>query len=444
MHTESSHRFERGVDPSDVDDVLGRTAELLVAWCGGTAGERTRLVGPGVPARAPATLRKARMDALLGVEVDFGEARAILERLGLRVVGGSVEAGELSLVPPHHRPDLAMEADCIEEVIRVHGIPQAPRAKHDIGARVTRAAIEVGLSQALVFGFTSDAALAAVGAPASHLRLLNPLTEDRSVMRTSLLPGLLEAVTRARRHNVDDARLFAVGARFLPDSTGARTPREVSSFAAVIAGRRDAVLAKPEPIDVWDAKGVALAIVQRATGRRAEATPQPADARSPHLHPRAAAHVVLDGQVVGSFGLLHPEVASKLDLTGPCAVVELCLETLGGLGVKIPRFRPIPALPAATRDLAVVVHDAVPAGQVERAIAEVGGELVESVELFDLFRGASIPEEHRSLAFHVVYRDPKAATRPDEARTLTDAEVDQRHAAVVQAVGERFGAHLRA
>ena len=134
----------------------------------------------------------------------------------------------------------------------------------------------------------------------------------------------------------------------------------------------------------------------------------------------------------------------KRQLDDGALVLELDLDALEALGAAIPKFRPIPALPAATRDLALVVHDGVPAGDVAQAIRAAAGELCESVEIFDLFRGANMPAEHRSLAFHVVYRDPLAATRPQQARTLTDAEVDQRHAAVIGAVGERFGATLRA
>jgi phenylalanyl-tRNA synthetase beta chain len=143
-------------------------------------------------------------------------------------------------------------------------------------------------------------------------------------------------------------------------------------------------------------------------------------------------------------GPLHPAVVQALDLGEGALVVELDVDALEALGAAVPRYRPIPALPAATRDLALVVHDAVPAGDVERAIREAGGELCESVRVFDVFHGGALPADHRSLAFHVVYRDPAAATKPAEARTLTDAEVDARHATVVKTVGERFGATLRA
>jgi phenylalanyl-tRNA synthetase beta chain len=124
-------------------------------------------------------------------------------------------------------------------------------------------------------------------------------------------------------------------------------------------------------------------------------------------------------------------------------VVELDLRELDRLGIRLPQYRPVPGLPAATRDIALVVPDDVSAGAVGDAIREAAGELCESIELFDLFRGGNVPPEYRSLAFHVVYRDPKAATDPDAARTLTDEEVDKRHAAVIDSVRQKFGAVLR-
>ena len=452
MHTESSHRFERGVDPGDIVDVLAETSALLESLASGRASGDTVMVGPGVPPAAPIPLRRDKLDGLLGIAVPMTEAKAILERLGCREVSGGSDPDALSFLAPSHRPDLTIEADLIEEVVRVYGIdrvrpvvpsirPQTPRTNRDLTARVVRAAIEVGLSQTLTFGFTNENALELLGAPPSGFKLMNPLTDDRSVMRTSLLPGLFDALRRARRHGVQKARLFATGARFL---SGGPAPlaREAKSFAAVIAGTRDAVLSKAEPIDVYDAKGIALEIVARATGR--DATVRAAgDRRTPVYHPRAAGELCLGDVVVGAFGMLHPELEKKAELDGTAAVIELDLEALAEIGAQPPRYKPIPSLPAATRDIALVVSDDVLAGDVAGAIRKSGGDLVESVELFDLFRGGSIQKDHRSLAFHVVYRDPKAATDPDNARTLTDVEVDERHKAVLAEVNQRFGATLR-
>jgi phenylalanyl-tRNA synthetase beta chain len=243
---------------------------------------------------------------------------------------------------------------------------------------------------------------------------------------------------------VSDVRLFTVGARFVEPFAADGLPAEVSSFAAVIAGYRHGMLEKPAEVDVFDAKGVTEAIVERATGRAATILAQTHENRATFLHPRGAASVFVDDKSVGCFGPLHPDVADLLDLGGACVVIDLDVDALREAGLRVPQFTPIPVLPPATRDIALVVHDDVTAGSVGAAIRDAGGSLCESVELFDLFRGGQVPSDHRSLAFHVVYRDPRAATDPDSAKTLTDEEVDKRHEAVVAAVQEKFGAVLRA
>jgi phenylalanyl-tRNA synthetase beta chain len=272
-------------------------------------------------------------------------------------------------------------------------------------------------------------------------------------MRTSLLPGLLSALARARRHNEPDVRMFAVGARWLPrgESSPALAfdedrdlPDEVPSFAAVIAGSRYRALEKPAAVDVYDAKGIAAELVERVTLRATRHEQQPADRRLSYLHPRGAGDVFAGDVHVGTFGPLHPDVADAFDLGGPAFVIELDLRSLERASLRVPRFSPIPVLPAATRDLALVVPERVTAGEVMGAIRDAAGGLCEDVEVFDVFRGGSIPSDHKSLAFHVVYRDPRAAADPDKAKTLTDEEVDAKNQAVLAAVSQRFGAVLRA
>ncbi len=380
LHTESSHRFERGVDPGDLPDVLAHAASLLTALAGGKAVAGTILAGVPLATAAPIRLRSARLDALLGVAVPFAEATGILERLGFAVtLDGS--GAEAVVVPPTHRPDVAGEADLVEEVLRIRGVdtvptvlpaiqPQPPRRTGETEARVRRAAMEVGLSEAVTFGFVSPKDIAALGLPSAPVTLQNPLGEERSAMRNSLLPGLLDALRRARRHGVSDVRLFTVGARFVAPFDASGLPDEVPSFAAVVAGHRRAVLEKPVEVDVYDAKGIAVAIAERVTGRPATVAAQPLEGRATFLHPRGAASVIVDGAEVGCFGPIHPDVADLLDLGGPCIVVTLDVRALGALGFRIPRFSPIPGLPPATRDIALVVHDDVAAGTVGAAIRE--------------------------------------------------------------------------
>lgn len=221
-------------------------------------------------------------------------------------------------------------------------------------------------------------------------------------------------------------------------------PDEHPTFAAVIAGHRRAALQKPVEVDVYDAKGIVTEIAERALRRKVHVRHQSAEQRAPYLHPRAAGEVLVGDVVIGGFGPLHPEVVERLDLGGPCVVCGLDLRAMEQIGVTLPRLQAIPVLPAATRDISLVVHDDITAGAVADAIREAAAELCESVELFDLFRGEAIAADHRSLAYHVVYRDPKAASDPEKARTLTDEEVDRKHATVVAAVSQRFGAVLRA
>ena len=488
LSSESSFRFERGVDPEALPRVMARGRALLSELGHGAAVSDTILAGVPFAPRRRVALRPARLNALLGLEVPRAEAVAILARLGFEVAGaGGASAAAASdphapieAVVPSHRPDIEREVDLIEEVMRLRGIdaiptrarplePRVGRSTPDTKARLRTEAIALGLSETVTYGFVSPADLEALGAPKPAVVLLNPLREERSVMRTSLLPGLLEVVRRARRHGVSDVRVFSIGACFLapgpvlPAAPAAAVgpaearplskppplpatpllPCEAPWLAVALCGTRTVGLSKPEPVDVYDAKGLAIELVERVTRQHAELRPQPPASRSSHLHPRAAADVWLAGSVVGRLGPLHPEVGDKLDLGGEVIVIELDIDAIARAGRRTPSYQPIPGLPAATRDIALVVPEAVTAGQIAQEIAEAAGELCESVELFDLYRGANLPAEHRSLAFHIIYRDPKAATDPDHARTLTDQEVDERHRSVVAELGRKLGAQLR-
>jgi phenylalanyl-tRNA synthetase beta chain len=259
-----------------------------------------------------------------------------------------------------------------------------------------------------------------------------------------MLPGLLDAVRRAWRAGETEMRLFSIGNTFAEPVDARGLPRELATLAAVLAGSRRGYLSKPEKFDVYDAKGVAVEVAERVSGRGAGVRSQTGEGRARHLHPRGAGDVFVDERRIGQFGPLHPDVlkAWDLEMAGVVAV-ELDLTELHGVRREGVRYAPVPRLPAATRDIALVVRDEVTAGDVERVIRAAAGELCESVQIFDVFRGGSLPAGHRSLAFHVVYRDPRAATALGEARTLTDREVDERHAAVVAKANAELGATLR-
>ena len=446
LHTDSSHRFERGVDPGDTRDVLLRAVSLLTELAGGIAvrGEIHVTSGPVKP--VVAKLRAKRLDQLLGVHVPWGEAMDILGRLGCIV--RATNEGEAEVAVPSHRPDITREVDLIEEVARVRGMDAIPvtlprvrptreDAPRETSSRRARAAgVELGLSEAVTYSFVSRKALENLGAAAPAVILKNPLTIEQEVMRTSLLPGLLDALSHARRHGERDVRLFTIGSIFLGHGGPSGLPEERLLFAAILAGDRVAYLGKADPVDPWDAKGLAEGFAQRMTGEACATTERFAPCDLPaHLHPRGAARVTVKGADVGSFGPLHPDVVVRFDLGGGAVVVEMDLAALREAERPAPRYAPIPRFPASIRDLALVVHDAVPAGEVRDAVRHAAGTLATEVTIFDRFVGGTIPEAHRSLAFRIVYRA--------DDRTLTDVEVDAQHAKAVAEVGKRFGATLR-
>jgi phenylalanyl-tRNA synthetase beta chain len=443
LHTESSHRFERGVDWGDVRVVLARAAASISTLAGATAITPARVVEAKPLSRRTVALRQERLRALLGTAVAHEDTIRVLKRLGF-TRRGSDSAADL-WEAPSFRPDVSREVDLIEEVGRVRGYDAIPttlprvRASRDAGPRqaiarrAREAAVAAGLSEAVTHAFVSPRELEAVGAPSATVKLLNPLTDERSVMRTSLLPGLLRVLEQARRHGERDARLFTVGALFL--SAGASLPDERLGLTVVVAGERKAWLSKPERVDVWDAKGIAEDLVFRLLRRQTSVLFARENERPKALHPRGAAWILADGARIGHLGPLHPDVADTFEIDDTPMVVEIDLAAAHALGPSPLRFEALPRFPAVARDLAIVVRDEVPAGEVEQAAREVAAGMAERVTLFDRFVGGSIPAGHASLALHVVYR---AADR-----TLTDAEVDERHAHVVAALASRFGATLR-
>jgi phenylalanyl-tRNA synthetase beta chain len=452
LHSEASHRFERGTDPHGVPMVLAHAASLLTNIAGGSAVSGTILAGVAPAPNKVITLRRPKMVSLLGLDIPMDRACSILERLGCEVLRSSETPDEVKVTAPSFRPDIGREEDVIEEVMRVNGIdnvpttpravlPKSGRSVPDVRSVARRVAAELGLSEALTYGFVAPWELDALAAPPPVVKLKNPLTEERSVMRTSLLPGLLEALKRSRRHGVGDVRLFAAGRTFLAAEEGP-LPLESLRLAAVIAGERRNGLDKPQPLDVYDAKGLAVELAERIG--RADCDVRGLGKEAPsHLHPRGAGELLVAGESVGTFGPLHPDVIERFDLGGDALVVELSLDVLDGFSREVPQYRPVPVLPAVSRDLAVLVDEAVIAGDLEATIRSSAGELCESVELFDRFAGKGVPDGQVSLAYHLIYRDPKAATAPDKARTLTDDEVDALYAKVVKAVASAHGATVR-
>lgn len=440
IHTEASHRFERGVDPSDIEAVLASSAMWLSKLANAKIASGTVHAQGGVRFPKPLRLRSSRIRSILGVDIPWAESIAVLTRLGCKILRDSGAIAEVE--PPSHRPDLTREIDLIEEVIRVRGMDAIPetlpaiRASQHVGgvesflARVRHAAVECGLSESIVLGMTSDEVLSKAHAAPATVRLKNPLSERGAVMRTSMLPGLLECAALARRHEVRDARIFATGPTFF--AQGKELPHEKLVFSMLLIGHAETHLSKPRMFDVWDAKGIAEHLLKRIGNWTITFSRRMHDAQ---LHPRGGATLSIGGTEVGKLGPVHPDLTDAFELHEGVIALELDLDVLRGLTPVPTRFAALPKFPANARDLAVVVPEGIPAGDIGDAIAKAAGALAHRVALFDRFTGEHIGSGKVSLAFRVEYRS--------EAKTLTDAEVEARHMAVVTEISTRFGAEVR-
>ena len=417
LRTEASIRFERGADPDGVAAPAARAAELLAQVAGGRIARGTIDVYPKPIARRPIRLRAARARALLGIEEDT-------ETMGsrLRALGCSVEVSRTALraIPPGWRPDLKIEEDLIEEVARLHGydriperLPQGARSgaltESQRRRRLARALLlGAGLSEAQTLSLLPPSVAARLGLDDAAV-VSNPLSEEESVLRTSLIPGLLLAAHRNVARRVLPVRLFEIGTVFRRDGEGVH---EELRAAWVMCGPAERAWHSTERgMDFFDGKGVLEAFLDGLGVREWSIE---AGAAVPFAHPARSATVIA-GDAIGFVAEAHARLAASFDLPGRVVLAELAL---GGLlaerpGVPAPA---IPRFPAAGRDVAIVVPDGVSSAEVERTVRRAAGPLLESVSLFDLYRGEPIPEGYVSLAFSLTLRDAE--------RTLTDADAD--------------------
>ncbi len=451
--SEAAARFEKWVDPEGCRAAADRACALLAELAGGVVLEGAVDVYPRPAAPRLVRARPARINALLGTDLPAEEMAGIFRRLGFEVRPEAAD-GEMTVVIPTRRPDIEGEHDLAEEVARLYGydrvpvtLPRSPAAPAPL-ARARRLAEEVrrlclaaGLHEVMTYSFHDPALFDRLGLPAGDGRrraipLANPLTADQGVLRTSLLPLLLEVAATNVRRRQEDVAIFEVGRVYLARSLPlAELPEERLALAALATGRvrPNGWWGTGEEADFFYLKGVAEALLERlgvdeVAFRRAQ---------PPGYHPGRTAEIALvgTGEVLGVVGEVHPQVASAWDLPGRVVALELDAERLFELARPVHAYRPLPRYPAVSRDLAVAVRAEVPAERVRQTIVTAAGPLLESVRLFDLYAGPGVPAGWRSLAYSLVYR---AADR-----TLTDAKVEEVHDRVRRALVEELGAELR-
>lgn len=443
LHTDASHRYERGVDPALQPRAMERATALLVDICGGQPGpiiDVTTAAAMATPATI--TLRRKTLDRLIGHVIPDEDVSDILSRLGCQV--RRTVAGWLAQAPSW-RFDMAIEEDLIEEVARIYGydaIPNVPvRANlvmpyHREAAlplsRVKMLLVDRGYLEAITYSFVDPKNQALLHPQQAPLMLPNPISRDMSAMRLSLWTSLLDAVVYNQNRQQQRIRLFESGLRFVPDNSADLRIRQDLMLAGVIAGPRydEHWDQERQPADFYDAKGDLEAILE-LTGKLNDIEFRAH--QHPALHPGQSAAFYLKNELVGFIGVIHPELEAKLNLNGRTQVFELLWEKVAER--TVPEANDISRFPANRRDISVVVADDVAAADIIAECKKVGANQLVGVNLFDVYRGRGVAEGFKSLALSLILQDT--------ARTLEEEEISATVARCVATLKLRFQAFLR-
>ncbi len=441
LRTEAVARFERGVDPALPPIASARATDLIVALGGGTAVGELVDDHPGVAAPRVVSLPVGEVERLLGIRLLAAEIGGLLRRLGFGVAGGD----PLQVTVPSYRPDVSRPADLVEEVARLHGLDAIPSTlPHGPAAglphwerrrRLLRATmIGAGYSEILSFDFLGQDRLERLRLAADDprlrpLRVRNPLNDEQGALRTTLLPGLFDALrTNVARH-LDDPALFEIGTVFL-QAPGEPIPDQPAHLGFAAIGSQPGASWQPRTArDAFDATGL-VETLAAATGIALRVEP----ATEPGFHPGRCARVIAGTRRVGVVGEVHPEVAAAWDLSGRVVAGELAvapfLEPTPRSDFAVPS-----GLPPVVFDLAFDIAREVSAGALTAAIREGAGSLLEEASVFDVFTGPPLDPGRKSAAVRLVFRHPE--------RTMTDDDMIPLRAAIVARVGDLVGGKLR-
>jgi len=447
MRSESSLRFEKGIDIGGCVRAVDRAAQLIREMGAGDVVAGTIDNYPAPAEARTIVLRPERACHILGDHIPSGEAVAILKSLQFKVR----EDGEKLLVTvPTHRVDVGLEIDLIEELARMHGydrlpvtLPHGPTThgvktpEQSFTARVRDAMVGAGLCEVVTYSFTSPRVLDLLGLPEDSplrdvVRLQNPLSEEHSVMRTVMLPGLLEILVRNSNRRVQDASIFEIGRVFYPRGAG-RQPEERPVLAAAAMGKTAGVWnSPPVPVDFYTLKGVLESLFEQV--RAGDVSFSAGEV--PCYHPGRTAVLEAGGRHLGVVGELHPDVQERLELPVRVVAFEIDLAELFAASGRSVQYKPLPRFPGVDRDIAVLVKMNLPAEEIRKSIQGAGGSLLRSVALFDVYTGEQVPGDRKSMAFALRFQAGD--------RTLTDAEVNERMEAIAGNLSKAFGAEIRA
>lgn len=429
LHTDASHRYERGIDPTLQHDAIERATELLLAIVGGQAGPVVEAKSDAdIPQTKDVSLRRKMLDSRIGHHIEDEQVSEILTRLGFTVnTTGEGVAKVWQVTVPAYRFDIKIEVDLIEEVARIFGynnIPNiAPKATLKMCEQkeanlslssLKQALVNRDYQEAITYSFVDPKVQALLHPGQEVMTLPHPISSEMSVMRLSLWTGLLQSMVYNQNRQQGRVRLFETGLRFVPDENAENGVRQENMLAGVISGQRvdEHWSMEKAATDFYDIKGdveALLALTCDAQGY--EFSKAEFDA----LHPGQTAKITKNGVFVGCVGTLHPELERKLGLNGRTLIFELLLSEV--LVQKIPEATDISRFPANRRDLAIVVKEDVDAKKVLQLIEKVGGNYLIDLNLFDVYQGQGIDDGFKSLAIALVLQD---TSKTLEEKDITD------------------------
>ena len=441
LSTEASMRFERGTDFDATVYALDRAAELILQVGGGSVAKGVLDAYPRKLTEPALRLRPRRVNKLLGTALKGSRMREILSGLGCQVHD---EDGDLTVRVPSFRPDLTREIDLVEEVARIHGynnienreVVAGPlsvvRDPSDRLKRTTRRMlVALGFTEVVTNSLVSSEASERFGLERPRVLLSNPLSEDASALRLSLLPNLLEVAARNLNFKIENIRIFEIGKIFLQTGDGAVSER--LQMGGLMAGYRDqpAWGTRPAEVDFFDVRGVLECYLEQVLDRKFSVR----NIQTSIYKPGSSAQILVDGDPIGTFGELWSEILSKLDIKTPAFAFLLDFDLLLKYWRTSRQVRPSPRYPAVERDIALVLRDEVPAEAIVEAIRATDPPLIETAVPFDLYRGDQVPEGHKSLALSLKFRSPE--------RTLREEEVDELCQRILARLARNFRARLR-
>ncbi len=439
LHTDSSHRFERGVDPALPARALTRALNLLQSIAGGKVTEWVT-AGQSASAQQPSIqLRRSRVTQLLGTEIEDSFISQLLGRLGCQVTVG---ADGWLVTPPSYRFDLTIEVDLIEEIARVYGynnlaINQAamplnlkPLPESEQELHVLRMAlIGRGYHEVISYSFVEESAVKQLSPEIPYVQIKNPISEDMSTMRTSLFPGLLGVLSYNQKRQQSRVRVFETGLVF---SLEAGQMQQVPVIGGLIFGQVEPVSwqGNSRKVDFYDLKGDVEALLAMS---HLHDQVQFVPAQSPEFHPGQCAQIQYQEQTIGLIGQLHPQWLKPFDVQGPVFMFQLFQDSL--LTKQVPQVTGISKFPEVQRDLAFVVDKTCPVATLLSAIKSLDNSLIKQIQVFDVYEGTGLTDSQKSVAISLKIQH--------NDRTLTDDEVDQLIQQVIDRAHTRVGASLR-